>query len=313
MARQYTGTAGRTENAQVAVYLTYAGPGGHALIDRELYLPACWIKDPGRCAAAGIPPGRTFATTPELARMMIARALDAAIPAGWVAGDEVHDADPGLRAELETREAGYVLAIARHRHVTTAAGALRADVLAARLPPRAWQKLAAGTGVKGRRWHDWAWVGIDPGRPGHRWLLVRRSRRTGELACYRCYGPAPVTLTALVRVAGLRWTAEEDFPSGEGPGRPGPAPGPAVDLLVPVGHPGHARLRRAGRRRGCRARPRPGAGRADTADPQRDRPPARHPGPAAPRRHQTPDALVSVAQEAPAHRPNLPLPAASRP
>jgi SRSO17 transposase len=37
--RQYTGTAGRIENAQVAVYLGYAAPAGHALIDRELYLP----------------------------------------------------------------------------------------------------------------------------------------------------------------------------------------------------------------------------------------------------------------------------------
>ena len=32
--RQYTGTAGRIENSQVAVYLTYAAPRGHALIDR---------------------------------------------------------------------------------------------------------------------------------------------------------------------------------------------------------------------------------------------------------------------------------------
>jgi len=94
------------------VYLTYAAPGGHALIDRELYLPRCWITDPARCAAAGIPPGRTFATRPELARAMICRALGAAIPAGWVAGDEVYGAGPGLRAELEACEVGYVLAIA---------------------------------------------------------------------------------------------------------------------------------------------------------------------------------------------------------
>ena len=40
--RQYTGTAGRVENAQVAVYLTYAARAGHALIDRELYLPRSW-------------------------------------------------------------------------------------------------------------------------------------------------------------------------------------------------------------------------------------------------------------------------------
>jgi SRSO17 transposase len=46
--RQYSGTAGRVENAQVAVCLSYAGRGGHALIDRELCLPGCWVSDPGR-------------------------------------------------------------------------------------------------------------------------------------------------------------------------------------------------------------------------------------------------------------------------
>ena len=53
--RQYTGTAGRIENAQVAVYLLYATDAGHALIDRELYIPQGWIDDPARCQAAGIP------------------------------------------------------------------------------------------------------------------------------------------------------------------------------------------------------------------------------------------------------------------
>jgi SRSO17 transposase len=48
--RQYTGTAGRIENAQVAVYLGYAAPRGHALIDRELYLPKSWTGDPARRA-----------------------------------------------------------------------------------------------------------------------------------------------------------------------------------------------------------------------------------------------------------------------
>jgi SRSO17 transposase len=51
--RQYSGTAGRVENSQVAVYLTYAAPRGHALIDRALYLPRSWADDHDRCAAAG--------------------------------------------------------------------------------------------------------------------------------------------------------------------------------------------------------------------------------------------------------------------
>jgi SRSO17 transposase len=53
--RQSTGTAGRIENAQVAVYLVDASDAGHALIDRELYMPRGWIDDPDRCQAAGIP------------------------------------------------------------------------------------------------------------------------------------------------------------------------------------------------------------------------------------------------------------------
>ena len=82
--RQYSGTAGRVENCQVAVFLSCASRRGHALIDRELYLPRSWISDRARCAAAGIPAGTTFATKPALARAMIGRALDAGTPAAWV-------------------------------------------------------------------------------------------------------------------------------------------------------------------------------------------------------------------------------------
>jgi SRSO17 transposase len=190
--RQYSGTAGRVENCQVAVFLTYAAAGGHALIDRELYLPESWVADPGRCAAAGVPAGTAFATKPELALRMITRALDARIPAGWVTGDEVYGADPGLRAGLEGRKVCYVLAVAKSHPVATAAGVVRADRLAARLPPRAWQRLSAGPGAKGHRWYDWAWVAIDPSLPEYRHLLIRRHRRTGELAYYRCYSPRHV-------------------------------------------------------------------------------------------------------------------------
>ncbi len=52
--RQYTGTAGRIENSQVAVYLVYAGQRGHAAVDRELYVPRSWTSDSDRCRAAGL-------------------------------------------------------------------------------------------------------------------------------------------------------------------------------------------------------------------------------------------------------------------
>jgi len=214
--RQYTGTAGRVENCQVAVFLSYAAPAGHALIDRELYLPKSWMADEARCAAAGIPEGRGFATKPKLARVMIARALDAGTPAAWVTGDEVYGADPGLRADLEGRQTGYVLAVAASHPVITAAGPCQVRKIAARLPRRAWQCYSAGQGAKGHRFYDWAWLAIDPGRPSHRHLLIRRNRHTRELAFYRCYSPRHVPLLVLVKIAGIRWTTEENFQAGKG-------------------------------------------------------------------------------------------------
>jgi len=108
--RQYTGTAGRIENAQVAVFLTYAAPRGHALIDRALYLPKSWTTDLDRCAAAGVPHDVEFATKPALATAMITRAMQAGVPAAWVAGDEVYGADPVLRRTV--REHGLRIRVA---------------------------------------------------------------------------------------------------------------------------------------------------------------------------------------------------------
>ena len=214
--RQYTGTAGRIENSQVAVYLAYAATAGHTLIDRELYLPKGWVEDPDRRAAAKVPDDRKFATKPKLAADMITRNLDAGAPARWAAGDEVYGADPELRATLQDRRLGYVLGIGCNRTVTTAEGMRRVDELAASLPRRDWRRVSAGTGAKGQRWYSWALLDIVDDAPGHHHLLIRRNDKTGELAYYRCYSPEPVTLTDYVRVAGWRWKVEESFQTGKG-------------------------------------------------------------------------------------------------
>jgi SRSO17 transposase len=217
--RQYTGTAGRVENAQVAVYLVYAIDAGHALIDRELYLPRCWIDDPQRCRAAGVPEQVGFATKPALATKMLTRALDAGVPAAWVTGDEVYGANPTLRAELEARGVGYVLAVACDHPVVAGGDTYRPDALLRRVPARAWQCVSAGRGAKGHRYYDWAFLRLDPepgGQAGQHWLLVRRNRKNGELAYYRCWMPRPVPLAILVWVAGRRWTIEETFQAGKG-------------------------------------------------------------------------------------------------
>jgi len=214
--RQYTGTAGRIENAQVAVYLTYAAPRGHVLIDRALYLPKCWTDDPVRRQRAGIPTTVEFATKPALARQMITAALDAGVPARFVAGDEVYGNDSKLRTALQERSVGFVLAVACDHRVRTSGGPVRADLLAAGLPPRSWQRLSAGAGAKGHRYYRWAWFKIDDDQPGQHWLLVRRNDSTGEMAYYRCYSPQPTPLIVLVRVAGQRWKIEESFQTAKG-------------------------------------------------------------------------------------------------
>jgi SRSO17 transposase len=151
--RQYTGTAGRIENSQVGVFLTYASPRGRALIDRRLYLPQhTWCADPARRAGAGVPAQVRFATKPELAAQMTVAALDAGVPAAWVTAEEVYGGNSGFRAALEDRRVGSVLAVACDEHVDTRAGRFRVDALTGRLPKRAWQRVSAGAGAKGPRY-----------------------------------------------------------------------------------------------------------------------------------------------------------------
>jgi len=83
VARQYSGTAGRIDTCQIGVFLGYGSPEGHALMDRELYLPKEWTNDRERCAAAAVPDDTDFATKPQLAQRMIERAITAGVPFSW--------------------------------------------------------------------------------------------------------------------------------------------------------------------------------------------------------------------------------------
>jgi SRSO17 transposase len=162
--RQYSGTAGRTENCQVGVFLAYASARGHALVDRELYLPQSWAGDRDRCQEAGIPGHAQFATKPHLAQAMVARALEAGLPFAWFTADEVYGQAKWLRSWLEDRGVSYVVAIRRSDTFTMPAGERRADVLATALPARSWQKISAGAGAHSPREYHWARVPVPAGR-----------------------------------------------------------------------------------------------------------------------------------------------------
>ena len=213
--RQYSGTAGKVDNCQLGVFLAYASARGRAFIDRELYLPKAWTEDRARCRAARVPDQVGFRTKPQLARVLLERALDAGVPASWVTADEVYGQDPALRGWLEGRGMAYVLAVKSSELLAVGDGPAKVSAaqLAAAVPAEHWVGASAGHGAKGRRLYDWARIPLTPPAASRwqRWLLVRRSRRDGELAYYACSGPADTSLVGLVRVAGTRWAIEDGF------------------------------------------------------------------------------------------------------
>jgi SRSO17 transposase len=214
VARQYSGTAGKVDNCQIGVFLGYASPLGHALLDRELYLPEEWTGDRERCRQAGIPDERRFATKPQLAQQLLARTLAAGVPARWVTGDSVYGNDRRLRMWLEAQPQAYVVAVSGQEYVWLDWRQRQVKTILAALPEEGWTRLSAGDGSKGPRWYDWRWLPLaDPADPAwRRWLLVRRSLSTPtELTAYVVFATQATTLAEVVRVAGTRWTIESGF------------------------------------------------------------------------------------------------------
>jgi len=99
--RQYSGTAGRIENCQIGVFLTYASSKGYAPIDRKLYMPKEWMEDPTRCKKAGVPEDIDFKTKPQMLLDMLKEATCAEVPYQWVAGDCVYGDCSDMRTWLE--------------------------------------------------------------------------------------------------------------------------------------------------------------------------------------------------------------------
>lgn len=229
VAPQYCGLTGQTENCQVMPMLTYACEAGHAFIDRELYLPGGWSDDPARCAAAGVPAGRAFATKPQLVTGMLERAVTAGVPFRWFAADSGYGRDPDLRAFCHEHALAYVMAVPCDLPlVGVRGGATRPDRVL-RAGGHIWERRSAGSGSKGRRTYDWAIrvVTVKDQAPADGYahhLLIRRSkdlrRRKGrpaahEIEYFLVHAPADTPVPEMIRAAGLRWKIEQDNQTGK--------------------------------------------------------------------------------------------------
>ncbi len=206
VARQYSGTAGTTENCQVGVFLAYTSSEGTAFIDRALYLPQEWADDPARRAEAGVPAEACFATKIELAKDMLARAFDAHVPARWVVADAFYGRSHALRRWLEERGCSYALMIPKTTAVQYRGRRERAEQLGERLG------LDPAHG-------PWVCLELsDACADGmRRWLLVRcDAEDPDEHAYFLAYGPEATGEDELLRVCTARGQIEEGFAQAKG-------------------------------------------------------------------------------------------------
>ena len=224
VARQYTGSAGKITNCQIGVFASYVSRHGHAFIDRELYLPKEWTDDADRLKAAHVPDEVGFATKPQIARRMIARALAAKVPFAFVAADSVYGTGD-IETMLRKAGKGYVLGVAAN-HVFRSWGKKQliggtATKIAQSLPKSAWRRLSSGEGTKGPRLHDWAYLELADLDVAHynstltgewtRGLLIRRNIADGAMAFFSTWCPKGTPAKKLIAVEGRRWAIEDSF------------------------------------------------------------------------------------------------------
>lgn len=228
VARQYTGSAGKITNCQIGVFASYVSRHGHAFIDRELYLPKEWTDDADRLKAAHVPDDVGFATKPQIARQMIARALAAKVPFAFVAADSVYGTGD-IETMLRKAGKGYVLGVAAN-HVFRSWGKKQliggtAAKIAQSLPKSAWRRLSSGEGTKGPRLHDWAYLelaDLDVAQYNStlagewtRGLLIRRNIADGAMAFFSTWCPKGTSAKKLIAVEGRRWAIEDSFESAK--------------------------------------------------------------------------------------------------
>lgn len=114
VARQYSGTLGRTDNCQIATSLHLAGERGSGCLGMRLYLPDAWTTDRARCRAAGVPDTVAFAPKWQHALDLIDAALAAGVRRHVVLGDAAFGEVTAFRDALTARGLSYVLRVPSH-------------------------------------------------------------------------------------------------------------------------------------------------------------------------------------------------------
>lgn len=241
VARQYSGTLGKTANCQVAVSLHQMAGEESTILDWRLYLPESWTQDPERRAAAGIPDEVKFQTKWQLALELIDEARQWGLRCGVVLADAGYGEVTEFRQGLEARQLPYAVGISSSWGVWAKSPRRRKWQARGRgRPPRVYpydeQRPCAVSEVaqKARGWKQVRWRqgtkgwlgshfyagrvqpshGFHEGQPPHPevWLLVEGPPGDKEPTKYfLCDLPAHYSLRRLARIVKGRWKIEPDY------------------------------------------------------------------------------------------------------
>ena len=232
--RQYTGSAGKVTNCQVATSLTIATRTEQLPIDFALYLPTSWTDDALRRKEARIPWDREFATKPELGLELIRRALDDHIPPGIILGDEGYGASEDFREGVRRLGLHYAVGVDHKTVVKVYDKRGRRQDEKISLEKLA-QRIEANGGFRRTTWRQGTkqtlsarfalrrvvWAGkAGPGRKKNVidereavWLLIEwRDGETAPANYFFCSLPAErMTRKKLVRIVMQRWRIERSY------------------------------------------------------------------------------------------------------
>lgn len=226
--RQYTGSAGKTANCQVAVSLSIATRTAHMPIDFELFLPQSWIEDAGRRRHARIPVTATFKTKPELALEMLGRARDSKVPGSIVLADSGYGNSAAFRNGVRDLGLDFAVGIQKSSKVWPLDNLGRrhpepiaVKELAAALPASAFRKITwrEGTGgplaarfafrrIKSAAHND----DVDPLDREPLWLIIEETGDPDDPYKYALTTlNEQLTKKQIIRVLKERWKTERVY------------------------------------------------------------------------------------------------------
>ncbi len=182
VARQYSGTLGKTGNCQITVNCHYAERTIAWPVATRLYLPEHWADDADRRTKAQVPEELAFRTKPQIALELLDQARDWGVRHACVTADADYGDNPNFLDGLEQRREHYVVAVrrdftavGRRRH---AEPIRRAEAMLEALPKSAWSTIRWREGsrgwVRGRFAALRCWRVTSDGRRHLGWLIGER-------------------------------------------------------------------------------------------------------------------------------------------